>query len=345
MTTSVTKFRNDFKQGVLDFAWHEWCRAGVPGSSKPGNTWIVDPEVLLAFTTEAGRHDARLFDEVLGWLAVNGDWINTGRLSAVMKHDGTGDRAVAGAMAAWMCERDSSLKWRGIARRSLGEAYSPEESLFQTVPAGTIPGRGQADKCFKAYGLLRGKVRISTRAQHINLNEAANIVFRTRALFGIGIRADVIAHLLCTQSGHARGIAEALGYNHMRVGEVLAGLAKGGFISVRAVGRAKSYRLDRKRWSSLTRIQGTSAVQWVNWRALVRGLTAIWRAGETIDGKRADDYIVSSKMRSAMRKARDDLRASGIEFDIHDDESYIAEAYLPVFLDDCAGIVGTLLSV
>ena len=53
----------------------------------------------------------------------------------------------------------------------------------------------------------------------------------------------------------------------------------------------------------------------------------------------ADEYIVSSKMRAVMKAARDDLLASGIDFDIADDRNFVAEAYLPIFERDIAGIL------
>ena len=342
MTTSAMRFRNDLNEGLVDFVWQQWCRLGVSGTSAGKSKWVIDPEPLLAFTSEVGRHDARLFDQVLDWLAVNGAWINTQRLSAVMKQDKTGSPPVVGAMAAWMCDQDKSMKWRGIARRNVGDARKPAEPLFRTTSAGRMPVFEQPNRHFESYGLLREEVGTRGIAKPANMNDAVNIMFKSRALFGIGIRADVMVYLLTTEGGHARRIAELLGYNHMRVQEVLTGLADAGFISLRAAGRAKHYRIDRKRWAPVLCPEGPPDTQWVNWRPLTRGLTALWREAWALDENRADEYIVSSKMRSAMRAARDDLHASGIDFDIEDDQAHVAEAYLSVFLRDVAGIFKTL---
>jgi len=322
--------------------WQQWCRLGVSGTSRGKGKWLIDPETLLAFTSEVGRHDARLFEQVLGWLVVNGSWINTQRLSAVMKQDRTGSPAVVGAIAAWMCDHDKSLKWRGIARRNVGDAFNPAELLFRTASAGAMPVLKEPSSHFRTYGLIREEVGTRGTAKPVNMNDAVNILFKSRALFGIGIRADAMVYLLTTEGGHARRIADLLGYNHARVQEVLTGLANAGFISVRATGRAKHYWIDRKRWAGILCSEESALPQWVNWRPLTRGLTVIWREAWALDEERADEYIVASKMRTAMRAARDDLQAGGISFSIEDDRPYLAEAYLSVFLRDVAGILTTL---
>ncbi len=342
MTVSAMKFRNDLKEGLIDFVWQQWCRLGISGTSLAKASWMIDPEVLLVFTSEIGRYDSRLFDQVLDWLTVNGSWINTQRLSAIMRRDNTGCPAVIGAIAAWMCDRDKSTKWRGIARRNLAGEPGSVESLFRTARIGTMPVFDRTDRHFEAYGLQREEVHTRDMAKPVNMNDLANIMFKSRALFGIGIRADVMVYLLTTKGGHARCIAELLGYNHMRVQEVLTGLADAGFIFVRAAGRTKHYWIDRQRWATVLCSEKVPIPHWVNWRPLTRGLTVIWRAAWTLDEERTDEYIVSSKMREAMRAARDDLHGSSIAFEITDDKSCVAEEYLAVFVRDIRGILESL---
>ncbi len=343
MTTSLTRFRNDLYEGLVDFLWRQWCRLGVPGTSEgAAGAWVIDPEPLLAFTSEMGRHDARTFDLALDWLRVNGFWVNTQRLSSIMARDGTGSPAVMGAMAAWMCDLDKSMKWRGIARRNKEAAFRPSQPLIHTIPFGGSSDAVGSDPHFAAYGLLREAGRPRAVAKPVNLKAASNLMFRSRTLFGIGVQADVMVYLLATGGGHARGIAGQLGYNHMRVQEILNRLGDAGFASVRTAGRTKTFGLDRESWRGILYPTDASIPQWVNWRLLTRGMTRIWRDAWALDEKRADDYIVSSKMRTAMRAARDDLQGSGVGLHVEDDRAYTAEAYLPVFLRDIRSILATL---
>ena len=342
MTTSAETLQRRFTQGVLDFVWRQWSRIGVSGSVSSTGLSMIDPEPLLAFTTEVARHDARMFDEMMDWLATNGQWINVQRLSTVVNKDDVGDKAVIGAVASWIAERDKSMKWRGLARRMTARRCTQEQPLFHTAGRNAGDVSASAEEHFSRYGLIRGEVRTRGMTQPVNMKDAASLIFKCRAVFGIGTRADVMAYLVTTEIAHPRDVARVLGYNHMRVQEVMAGLAEAGIASVHTAGRVKRYSIDRGQWRSILMAECVTAPRWVNWRALTRGLTAIWRGARAIDAARADDYVLSSKMRSAMRSARADLLGSGLGFAIQDGKGYIAEAYLPVFMRDVDGILKIL---
>lgn len=337
MTTSVTAFRNEFSEKVLNVVWGQWCRIGVAGSAPPQGQWVIDPEPLLAFTSEVARRDARMFDEVLDWLVTNGRWINTQRLSTIVKQDKIGVPAVMGAIASWMAAQDKSLKWRGLARRSATSGQ--KAALFISPPQGATGSDEQRDAHFERYGFLRGPIHTRGLTKALNMKDPRNVMFKSRAAFGIGIRADVLAYLVTTDGGYARRIAEILGYNHMRVSEVLSGMAEAGMLTVHTSGRTKHYRVDREQWQSVILPSRSDIPHWVNWRPLTRGLTIIWRELWALDDTRADTYVFSSKMRKAMQAAKDDLMGSGIDFTIEDDKSYLAEAYLSVFVRNVEGIL------
>ncbi|HEY5473384.1 MAG TPA: hypothetical protein VIK32_09360, partial [Candidatus Limnocylindrales bacterium] len=64
---------------TLELAWRQWTAIGVAGA-RSGRQTIVDPEALLLATLSVGRLDARLFDEVLDWVAVNAQLLDMARL-------------------------------------------------------------------------------------------------------------------------------------------------------------------------------------------------------------------------------------------------------------------------
>jgi hypothetical protein len=275
-----------------------------------------------------------MFDEVLDWLNTNGHWINTQRLSTILCGDNVGDRAVLGAIASWMADHDKSMKWRGLARRMMPPAQPPPEPLFHSAGRKAGGASENQDPFFMRYGLIREPVQNRHMAQPVNMKDPANIMFRSRAVFGIGMRADVMAYLMTTGGSHPRAIARTLGYNPMRVQEMLGDLADAGIALVRPVGRSRQYRIHRERWRDVLVAGQTNMPQWVNWRALARGLTVISRQLWAIEEARADEYIFSSMMRSAMKSCRDDLQGSDFGFVIEDDKGYVAEEYLPVFFKD-----------
>lgn len=340
MTTSVATFRNEFSEKVLNFVWGQWCRVGLAGSSPRMSRFVIDPEPLLAFTTEVARRDARMFDEVVDWLVTNGRWINAQRLTTIVEQDRIGASAVVGSIASWMSDRDKSMKWRGVARHMA--AVGQKEPLFFSHSKGVAASDELREPHFERYGLLRGPIHTRGLTKSVNMKDPQNVIFRCRATFGIGVRADVMAYLVSTEGDYPRRIAEVLGYNHMRVSEVLAGMAEAGMATVHSAGRTKHYRVDPSQWRSVILPDVSATPQWVNWRPLTRGLTTIWRELWALDDARSDAYVFSSKMRKAMQEAKDDLQHSGINFAIEDDRNHVAEAYLPVFINTIEGVLKTL---
>lgn len=67
----ISELRTQIRGQLVDFAWDQWTQMGVSGTPRRADRWAADPEALLLFTLEVARADARLFDEVLDWLALN----------------------------------------------------------------------------------------------------------------------------------------------------------------------------------------------------------------------------------------------------------------------------------
>jgi hypothetical protein len=310
MNTSLISFRSELTEKLLDFIWRQWSQLGASGSSRdlPEN-WVIDPEVLLAFSSDIARHDARVFDEILDWMKQNGHWINTQRLSKIISRDHIGDAAVIGAIAEWMKKNDNDIKWSGIAMRKQPSAKQPPEPLFHSQQLSPI-GKMDRDRHFVQYGLIRPTVELRGMSQTVDMRQSPNAVFTFRALFGIGIRADVILYMMTIESGHARLIADYLGYNHMRVQEIMHDLTAIGMLNVHESGRSKNYAIDRSRWWRVI-MNDAPAPLWRNWRAFYRGISTIMKEVWAIDAERADDYIAFSIIRNALKGTRNDFYSFG----------------------------------
>ena len=94
----ISDLRRDVRARVLAFAWDQWAQMGVFGTSRRADRWAADPEALLLFTLEVARADARLFDEVLDWLALNERLVSVQRLRNLCRDDT--DRTLAEAALA-----------------------------------------------------------------------------------------------------------------------------------------------------------------------------------------------------------------------------------------------------
>lgn len=310
MNESLITFRSELTEKLLDFIWRQWSQLGAAGTSRNlPEEWVIDPEALLAFSSDIARHDARIFDEILDWMQKNGRWINTQRLSKIVSRDNIGDPAVIGAIAEWMKKSDKDIKWSGIAARKHPLAKSPPEPLFHSQINKEI-SESERDQHFIKFGLIRPKIELRDLSQPVNMRQAANAVFTFRALFGIGIRADVILYMMSLESGYARLIADDLGFNHMRVQEVLNDLTEAGILTVHESGRSKDFLIDRRRWWNVI-MNDASAPLWRNWRAFYRGMSIFMRELWSIDAARADDYIAFSIIRKVMKETQNDFYAFG----------------------------------
>lgn len=72
--------RDAFGQELVAFAWNEWAQLGVSAHVEMPSSWAVDPEALILFTLEVGRHEPRLFDEMLDWFVENEALLSVRRL-------------------------------------------------------------------------------------------------------------------------------------------------------------------------------------------------------------------------------------------------------------------------
>ena len=103
---------------LLDWLWRSWACLGISGhggTARPDR--VIDPEALVLASTLWARYDARLFDEMLDWLCLNGSLINLQRLSNLHR-TGLGDAAVLSAIAAVIQQNSRHAKWTALAGKS-----------------------------------------------------------------------------------------------------------------------------------------------------------------------------------------------------------------------------------
>ena len=342
MKTSFVDCVDEFQNALVEFVWQQWCELGVAGAASSHLAWFVDPEPLVLFSLEVARQDPRVFDEILDWLLKNGEWINTQRLVTILRADCVGTTRLMQAVAETVtaCRRDS--RWKPVARLERGEILEPEP-LFRIGGRPWEPGV-EVDAAFLKHGFRRSPVSTRGLSHAVSMANPRCVAFMTRALFGVSVRADVIAYLVACGKGHPCQISRLLGFSQKRVQDTLVEMARSDLVHVQHVGRQKDYWVDGERWCQFLFSKDAPPVQWIDWRALTRGLSVLWRGIASIPAKSVTDYVASSTARRAMRGAREDLLRSGIGADMEDDRAHRGEAYLEVFLDDLRKIAARLLS-
>ncbi len=129
MGTLFLEFRAYILDRLLDLLWRQWTALGVPGQTTIEERRVVDPESLLLFSLTVGRYDARLFDEILDWLVVNGAFLNVQRLRNLLKRFDFQSQAQLSAISELLMKKSNDpLKWKRLA--SPRSPRNPEPLFF-----------------------------------------------------------------------------------------------------------------------------------------------------------------------------------------------------------------------
>ena len=111
----IAPLRENLSQATLELAWRQWSAAGLAGTQDSSRS-LLDPEALLVASMTLGRHDARLFDEVLDWLVKNASLLDLARLRRIARRGTPSERSLLAVAARIAVERG-----RGELRPSAAE--------------------------------------------------------------------------------------------------------------------------------------------------------------------------------------------------------------------------------
>lgn len=312
MNSSLKSFRTELSQTVLNFLWSAWSQVGVMGGSVPSPARIVDPEPLLLLTWECARQDARAFDEVLDWLGQNGRWINVVRLTSLLAEDQICSPTIAGAVAAFMAERDKTPKWRKLAERCQPKSKVVPSALFQRRDQPLLPTKGQTEEIFSRYGWLRSRIRLRGQSQRLPAWTPASLVLKCRALFGVNIRADVFAYLIGRGPATASGLARELGYSQRRVLDTLEDIQLAGQCQTRLDGNRKEFSIESGKGWQLLFEATVERASWFNWRAYGRAIAIVWKQAFAMNEHGLTAYLFESEMAKVLTSACHDFTAAGL---------------------------------
>ena len=161
MEKSLKTCKSEILDKAVNLMWRQWSSLGVAGYEIIGDSFVIDPEALLLFSSTFARHDARLFDEMLDWLNVNGAFLNIQRLQNIAKQYQLGDKRVIGAISAILSGRSANtLKWKKLVSPV---PFVKSEHLFIMPDRKPLPLTGKIDPVFEKYGLKRSEINCHLR--------------------------------------------------------------------------------------------------------------------------------------------------------------------------------------
>ena len=328
MPMSLTSFRTQYAERLLDLLWAQWSRLGVfaasgdPGGAEAGAT-VLDPEALLLASFELGRQDPRLYDEVLSWLAAHGTAVNLQRLANVAARQPGFDRSLLAAPAAWLQANTSDKRWKRLAGE--GKAGGPEP-FFLDPQGPAAPRWGAADPEFLRAGWQRGAVRLRESGGGSPPRSGPCLWLVLRRFFGLNVRADILVYLLTHDSAHPSELAREVHYSQPSLFQVCRELEESGAVQGFRQGNQHRYRLEADRWRDFLGLEG---LRWTPWAAVFHFHQGLWRFFFRREWEGVSAYLQASEFREALRES---LRAAGAGSLAADFQKVLAipgEAFLP----------------
>jgi hypothetical protein len=339
MSTSLTEFKSLFLDRLLDFLWRQWSALGIAGYSASPGKKVIDPEPLLLLSLTACRYDARLFDEILDWLQVNGSFLNVQRLKAIEKQAGFQAKAQLAAVSEILGKKSLyALKWKGLAA-----SHTPtgKEPLFIGKDGTPLPVTNVLSAEFSAHGLLRAPVKLRGYSQQFPARGTATLLLRLRALLGVNSRCEILCLLGAANEIHPSDVARQTGYLPRTAQLALAEMAQSGVIEVRASNREKRYLLKPGMLDDLLRAEN-EPTPWQNWTPLFRALETLLLGITDPKRQDLDPLLLSSELRRLARELRPLLGDAGYATCLRDDTSYRGAEYAEIFFDDMRGLLEQL---
>jgi len=338
MNTSLSEFKKKILEKLLDLLWRQWSAIGVSGYSNSEESKVIDPEALLLLTLTVARHDARLFDEVLDWLQVNGDYLNVQRINNLLKQFDFQAKAELSAVAEMLGQKSSvALRWKKLATKY---SQDKESSLFYMKDGRPMPTPNEYDQIFRRHGLLRAVVKKRGLSQTFPKEGMPSLLLRLRALFGVTLRCEILCLLGSVDEIHPSLIAKLLGQNPRSTQITLTEMARSGVIQVRTTSREKIYALAPITLDKLLRPEGWTP--WVNSGSIFRALEILWLGVSNPRLQSLDPLILASEWRRIALQISPLLGSAGMGQPLQDDCLFVGEKYYEVFIDDIIHTLGKL---
>jgi len=331
MKKLLPDYRQELLGRLLEISWRQWATAGVSGHERSWSTSVIDPEALLVFSTTIGRYDARLFDAVLEWLRVNGQFINIQRLKRVLRDEQFAGEPILTPITAAASTSVNRAKWSQIADSPQKSGEEPEP-LFYLESGVPLPVVREHDPLFAEYGFIRDRFEERGVAEAFRPELPGNLLLRLRALLGVNARCEVFGYLLVNGVGSPRAIASDCYYYPATISKAMAEMSRSGFLASRTQGRRRLYSLNPNTWAGLF-LDTESKLTWVVWPRLFSALEQIWLFLNDPDlADRSALEQASALRRLLIGGVISQLESSLPGFIFGDHATYRAESLIPFFI-------------
>lgn len=330
---------NAYRESILAFVWRQWGQMGISASVHHSDRWSQDPEALLLFSLEVARWEPRMFDEILDWLAENGQLLMRQRVTNLLKRD----PAIPANVVEAALEHTAGAR---VVKGREAPPFSAPEPLFLGRYVG-LAKAGEPDPVFHGHGLVRPLFHRSGKSGRPDLSSPFNLAFRFRAIFGASSRSEALRFLLLHREHRAATaeVAEASSLSRYGVHQALEELAASRVIRKSARTR-KDLRwwIESASWLDWLQLDATDLPQWVDWPHVYHGLAELWRWLSAPERETESPYIRASRARELMECLRPQLGDRGLDWMPSDAGRFRGELYWRTFASDIRRLIAALES-
>lgn len=320
---SLIEFRTQLLDLILNFLWRQWSALGVLGTAGAEDEWIIDPESLLVFSVGMARYEPRLFDEVLSWLPLNGEWLDLARLRAMIRRLDAEQLKVMGGTIHWAQRFADHRKWSGLAKLATGIQADQKSEEFTSPLFREKSGKGyplvdadKADERFAGFFINRPKFENPRIGSPAPVTAGTNIRFLLRSLLGIGAKSECVLYLLTHDGGRVQEIADETGFFWLSIAQTLSDLARSGLVLTRSQGKRVEYWLSQNRWWVFLTHQDINEFRppkWVNWSAIFPALGTVWDTVDQLSGELQTEYITASRLQESLEVLHREFSRAGVD--------------------------------
>lgn len=293
------------RRAAAGAAWIQWNGIFTPAASRRTARAIVDPEALLLGSLALAAHEPRLWRVARLWARYGARLLSVQRAKNIGRRFPPSTVERLGEFARIAAADGRDVRWRSV----MGDS-PPAEPASRREP--------------QARRVLEG---------------GAALMLRLRLGFGVGIKADVVSHLVGRAGGGAtvQQIAEATHYHGRAVRRATEELAASGFIEARATAPA-SYEVELDKWAELLSIAVNDPPAWRPWAGVYALVAALdgWASRPPPES----GVVLASEARDLMAEHTAAVESAGVRASALG--KYRAEAYLEPFakaLEDYAGYI------
>ena len=275
MTTSLTTFKEQLREQLLDVVYAQWRDLGVPfavAAAEPGE--VIDPEALLWCSLEFFPSEPRLREAALAWLVHHEQSLITHRIKRHAREDDA-----------------RTYFWRALAGRAGPDAQAIE---------GANGIAGLEDPAAFCRQLAEEKHSARGRENELGLptRGASTVLLSARELLGSGTRHFLLVYLLANPSGGKLKTLQR--WSHYAYRSIQETASRWEAIGVVAIDRGYCYLTDPDPWHTLLpyRVDRAGVIDWFGvFDALVQLLRTLDKA------ERKDFTLESPVVQSQLREA------------------------------------------